>query len=103
MDILMSSELDYFVTEAQLQSTIIEEAVLMGWNYYHTRFSILSKRGFPDLVLVRERVVYMELKTMRGKISISQQQWIDALKAAKQEVYVIRPCDKDLVTQILKR
>ena len=97
------SELDYFVTEAQLQAVVLEEAEFNGWEHYHTHDSRRSNKGFPDLVLVRERVVYAEIKTMKGKLTKEQQHWQDILKYAGQEVYVIRPCDKDLVTQILKR
>ena len=76
---------------------------LTGWQWYHTGDSRKSNAGFPDLVMVRERVVYAELKKQSGKVSPEQQVWIDALRAAGEEVYVWRPSDWDEICKILAR
>ena len=46
--------------EKQVQSAILDVARLLGWRVYHTFDSRKSEAGFPDLVLVRDRVIYAE-------------------------------------------
>lgn len=58
--------------------------------------------GFPDLVLVRERVIWAELKTDKGKESNDQIDWKDALMNADQEFYVWRPRNFKEIEQLLK-
>lgn len=57
--------------------------------------------GFPDLVLVRERVVWVELKSDIGVLSDEQEIWIAMLHRAGQEVYVWKPCDWDTILEVL--
>jgi hypothetical protein len=91
------------VTEAQWQSQVVQLAKLYGWRVYHTHDSRRSEPGFPDLVLVRERVVYAELKTEKGKTSPHQKAWVQALTEAGQEVYLWRPADLEYVSRTLRR
>jgi hypothetical protein len=44
-------------------------------------------KGFPDLTLVRERLVFAELKIAPGKPNVDQQRWLDKLAAAGCEAY----------------
>src|SRR5262249_41205651 len=88
------SLLNEAITEAQFQTDVIAYALLHGWLPYHTHDSQRSHPGFPDLVLVSPRagrLVFAELKTMRGRISSHQRNWIAALGAVGQEVYIWRP------------
>jgi hypothetical protein len=73
------------MTEKQLQAAIVGAAQRLNWLVYHTHDSRRSQPGFPDLVL--------ELKTMRGKVTTEQQQWLDALTNAGQDAAVWRPND----------
>lgn len=80
------------MTEAQLQEAVVALARLQGWLAYHTHDSRHSAAGFPDLVLVRgDRVLYRELKDARRRVTPEQQEWLDALDAAGQDVDVWRP------------
>lgn len=66
----------------------------LGWRLYHTYDSRKSDTGFPDLVAVspsRRRVVYLELKREKTKLTGDQARWILDLLAAGAEVYVARP------------
>ncbi len=81
------------MTEAELMSQVIALAKLRGWSCYHTHLSIRSEPGFPDLVLVRNRVMFRELKSARGKVSHAQQRWLDMLKAAGADADVWFPAD----------
>lgn len=92
------------ITEKAWQRQVIELAQLLGWKVYHTWNSIHSAKGFPDLVLVRERVIFAELKSEKGRVSDEQRQWIDALhQAAKVEVYCWKPSDFDEALRVLRR
>ena len=56
------------MTEKQLQESVTHFARLHGWMVCHTRFSVGSDRGWPDLFLVREdRAVAVELKAARSE------------------------------------
>lgn len=90
-------------TERQWQSTVVDVAHRGGWLDYHTYNSKRSRRGFPDLVLVRDTVIWVELKTDIGKLSGEQEAWLAALARAGQEVYVWRPRDLDEVRSTLMR
>ncbi len=89
-------------SEAEFQSEVIKYAKMRGWRTCHFRASMNQRgkwqtavqgdgAGFVDLVLVRERVLWIELKAENGKLSPEQEAWIAALMAAGQEVYVWRP------------
>ncbi len=92
---------------------VLREARARGWRGAHfgtsmrqTRGGFVGERdaaGFPDLVLVRERVIFAELKMheRRSKLTANQQAWIDALLAAGEHVYVWRPNDWDELLAVL--
>lgn len=82
------------MTEAELQTNVRQVARLGGWLTYHTNDSRRSDKGFPDLVFVHPlsgRLVYVELKSEKGKLRPEQDVWIDALSRSSAEVYVWRP------------
>ena len=92
------------VTERDLREQVRDLCKLFGWRFYFTWTSIHSPKGFPDLVLVsseRRRVLYVELKTEKGKVTDSQQGWLDDLSDTGQEVYLWRPKDIEEAARIL--
>lgn len=96
------------VTEAQFQAAVLDLARLRKWIYYHTYDSRHSPAGFPDLVLVRAtRIVFAELKTNRGRVSVAQSVWLRALQvleattAGAVSVHVWRPADWGTIERIL--
>lgn len=91
------------MTEKQFQELVVGMAKALGWRVYHTFDSRRSQPGFPDLVLVRDRIVYLELKTETGKVSHDQAAWIAALTAAGATALVVRPSDMDEIGEALKR
>lgn len=86
-----------------LQKGIIELAHRLGWRVAHTppikgehgwRTAVAADgKGFPDLVLVRERVVWAEVKGDSDRMRPEQLDWQTALRLAGQEVYVWTPDD----------
>jgi len=89
------------ITERAWQAKVVELARWLGWAAYHTHDSRRSEPGFPDLVLVRgDRLLFVELKSARGRITPAQQAWLDRL-APCAEVHVWRPDDWPSVQRCL--
>jgi hypothetical protein len=80
-----------WVRERDFQVAMMELAHLLGWRLYHTWDSRKSEPGFPDLVMVRDRVVFAELKSPRGRLRKDQAAWLCALRAAGAEAYLWWP------------
>jgi len=102
------------ISEAEWQQQVIDLAHVHGWRVLHVRPAQNSRgdwrtpvaadgKGWPDLTLVRDRVLFAELKTNRGRLAPEQRRWLDALEAAGAEVAVWRPKDFPTVLDTLKR
>lgn len=89
------------MTEDDLKAQVLDLAAAHGWRVAHFRPARTQQgwrtpveadgRGWPDLVLVRERVIFVELKAERGSLSADQRAWLEALTEAGAEVYVWKP------------
>lgn len=101
------------MSEADWQSQVVDLARLNGWIVAHFRPARTEQgwrtpvgadgAGFPDLVLVRERVVFAELKSQHGRLSPTQRAWQDTLQQAGAEHWVWRPSDFEQVRLVLGR
>lgn len=61
---------------------------------YHTYFSKASHAGFPDWVFAGPGgVLFRELKTARGRLSLAQVMWRRVLRQAGADVDVWHPAD----------
>jgi hypothetical protein len=89
------------VSEKTWQGQVIDLAKTLGWKHYFTYRSKRSPAGWPDLQLVRDRVIYLELKTEDGKLSAAQKGWIRALLDAGADAYVVRPRDFESLGAVL--
>jgi hypothetical protein len=98
------------VSERDFQTAVVDLARLKGWRVAHFRPAQTSKgwrtpveadgKGFPDLVLARAgRVILLELKSARGRVSPEQGEWLKALGGS---AYVIRPADWNELQVILR-
>lgn len=84
-----------------LQKGIIDLARRMGWRCAHFppvqtergwRTPVAADgKGWPDLLLVRERVLVAEVKGDGDRLSAEQQTWITAFHMAGIEAYVWTP------------
>lgn len=84
------------MTEDALLAQVRRLASDLGWLTYHTHDSRRSESGFPDLVLIspkQGRILFRELKKMRGRVSPDQKIWIEGLTAVGQDAGVWRPDD----------
>lgn len=76
----------------------------LGWTMaYHVLRSKGSEPGFPDWVLARERVIFLELKTELGKVSDAQRGWLRALLDGGAEAYLVRPSDLEDIARVLSQ
>lgn len=91
------------MTEAKLQEAIVDMARTLGWRVAHFGAARTDKgwrtparydgAGFPDLVLVRERVLFVELKGHRGVLRDEQSGWANALGRAGAEWHLWTPVE----------
>lgn len=93
------------LSERDMLRTVIDAARLKGWLVAHFRPALTQRgtwitavqgdgKGFPDLVLAhpkRGKILYVELKSERGKLSVEQTRWLDVLSRAGGETRVIYP------------
>lgn len=94
--------------EKQLEQQIVGTktnpglARILGWKAYHTLRSQGSEPGYPDWTLIRERVVWLELKTEKGVVSDRQVEWLRALRDAGAEAYIVRPRHLEAIAKVLQ-
>lgn len=106
-----TAEVNQRMTETAFQAQVIAAAHDLGWRVAHFRSVKVQRKdgsvhyttpvqadgkGWPDLVLVRERdqrVIYAELKKVGEYPRPEQRAWLEMLKACEQDVYVWRPGD----------
>lgn len=95
------------ITEKAMGEWIRKAAILNGYMAYHTWNSLRSAAGFPDWVLVnpkKHRLLFVELKTEKGKVTEKQAEWLAALGEVGQvDVMTVRPADFDNLFEELKR
>mgnify|MGYP003394789642 CR=1 FL=1 len=92
-------------SEALFLARVTKAALTLGWRVYHTHRSDHSAPGFPDLCMTNgERLLFAELKSATGKLTVEQQAWLDALiRTRKCEVYLWRPVDWETILPCLQR
>lgn len=102
------------ITEAQFQTAILDLARWLGWRTFHPRTiksftghhltAYQGERGFVDLVLAHPQrgVIFAELKSKTGRLSIHQELWREVLERAGAEYHLWRPQDWHNIEKRLK-
>jgi hypothetical protein len=82
----------YAMLEHELLKGVIDVARILGWRVAHFRAAMTKHgwrtavqadgAGWPDLILVRERLLVRELKCGKNTLSAEQAAWLEALRAA---------------------
>ena len=68
------------ISEARLQSSVVDLAKRLGYKVYHTHDSRRSDPGYPDLTIVGpQMLIYAELKKETGRVEPEQVEWLNAL------------------------
>ena len=79
------------LSEKDFQALVVKFAKSKNWLVYHTYDSRRSAKGFPDLVFVRNKVLFRELKTDKGRLTEAQKAWGHSLTVAGADYAVWRP------------
>ena len=113
------------ISEADFQRTVTDALTLYRWRWTHFRPAntgrgwrtpLSGSPGFPDIVAVRgKNILFIELKSEKGRISQEQADWLYELDADWKWYYekkmqrggpvvacVWRPSDWDQVMEVLK-
>ena len=103
------------VSERDFQRSVVELATALGWMIYHQldagtckkcgafNFSKRIGPGYPDLTLAGHgRVLFVELKAEKGRVSTDQKEWAERLDAGPGEYYLFRPSQWDEVVEVLQ-
>lgn len=99
---LLGEPLSASISEKDFQRLVITEANRLGWMVFHPFDSRKSEAGYPDITLVRDRVVWMELKADAGRLSAAQETWGEAISFARGEWYCFRPRDWQTILEVLR-
>ena len=92
------------ITEKQFMAQVVELPRALNWKIYHPYDSRRSSYGYPDLTMVRPpRVIFMELKNEKGRLTIPQEWWQDKLKKCPGvEYYLWRPRSWPEIEEVLR-
>lgn len=89
------------MNEAAFQKRVTDFCDWLKLRWHHETDSRRSRPGFPDLVIVGNRVIFVELKAEKGRVSVEQAEWINSLRLAGVEAYIWRPSDWPEIQQRL--
>lgn len=102
------------ITEATFTRQVIDLARWYHWRVAHFRPAMTKSGtwvtavqgdgvGFPDLFLLRHnRRIMAELKSVNGRLTTEQTNWLQSAKEAEIETYVWRPRDIETIEKILR-
>ena len=103
-------------SEADFQSWVNDLLALRGWRKVYEDVPLTKcwhcgtyppqrkVRGHPDIEIVRDnRLIYLELKSQKGRIRLEQRETIDALKKVRSvSANIMRPDDRDVIEGLLR-
>jgi hypothetical protein len=95
-------EAGLIITEKEFMQLVIDHAEANHWLVYHTYDSRRSEPGFPDLLLLRRRLIAVELKSEKGETTQLQDEWLAAFRACGILAYLWRPSDWLTIQRILE-
>ena len=88
---MTETELLYAITSGSKKRPGL--CVRLGIRWYHAYDSRRSIPGWPDLVLVGNRIIFRELKSATGILRPEQRDWRDRLQDADADWAIWRPGD----------
>jgi hypothetical protein len=107
-----TARLGAVASEEDFQKAVTDALTAFGWLWTHFRPGRTAKGwktalsgapGFPDIVAVRrDRVLFIELKTEKGRLSEDQERWLSVLGLAGADVHCWRPSDWPAIEETLR-
>lgn len=91
-------------SERSFQNRLESLSVRHDWLYYHPFDSRKSRKGYPDTTLSHRRrglVIFAELKSVSGRPSLEQMEWLESLRACGQLAYLWYPRHWPLIEDII--
>ena len=80
--------------EKEIRAQVKEYLTMMGWFVFYILQGTGSYKGIPDLIAVKDgRVVFIELKTRKGKQSAHQVKFQADVEAHGGEYRIVRSLD----------
>lgn len=95
------------ISERELAATVEAALELYNWLWTHYTFSpnrsgngfrthLRGHAGMPDYVACRNgRLLFVELKSQRGRLSAAQRVWRSELQKTSAEYHLVHPSDLD--------
>lgn len=77
--------------ESALQEAVQHRCDALGLLWYHVNDSRRDNPGMPDLLIVGKVTLFVELKSMRGRLRPEQDAFMTALQDSGQQVLLWRP------------
>lgn len=82
------------INETDIKNQIKDYLYLRGWFNFPLTAGMGSYPGLPDRIAVKNgRVLFIEVKTAKGKQSPKQEEFENRIKEAGGEYYVVRGID----------
>ncbi len=81
------------MTESEIRRQVVDYLRMKGYFTFHLLQSLGCYRGAPDLIAVKGKTLFIELKTARGRQSDYQKQFQADLEAAGGEYVLCRGVD----------
>lgn len=106
--------IDRSVSERQLAETVEEAFELYGWLWCHYTFGpnrsgngfrthLRGHAGAPDYIACKNgRLMFVELKSQKGRLSQPQKLWRAELAKSCCEYYLVRPSGLDEFIEAIK-
>lgn len=100
------------ITEKQFATQVESLLSIFQWRWCHFRpartkhgwtTAMSGHPGFPDYIAVKgERLLAVEIKSEKGKVTPEQMAWLDAFQEAGAETFLWRPSDSDFAVTKLR-
>ena len=91
------------IPEASFQKAVTDAALALGWSVWHDHDSRMNEPDMPDLELLRDRLIKVEVKRAAGVPTPGQERYLRRLARAGVETYLWRPSDWPEIVGVLKR
>lgn len=97
-----------FKDEKHFRRWVKKKAEGLGWLVYFTPDMSFTGKGAPDLTMIRDRIIFMELKCGYNKATVEQCEYINTIgdiiednPGIPVEVYIYNERDADEIVDVI--